>query len=53
VNRKFGWQAAAAELAEVVRIAGPRVALAAIVFLVVFAVPLVARYWAYFSRAGV
>ena len=47
------WQSPATELAELVRTVGPRVALAGIVLMLLFGVPLVAWCWAHFPRVGV
>jgi len=48
----YRWHVAAAELAELVRTAGPRVALVGIAFLVLVALPLVVRYWVFLPRVA-
>ena len=45
MNVKYGWHAAAAELAEGVRIAGPRVATVGVVMVVLVAAPVLLRAW--------
>ena len=46
----YGWHRASAELAELVRTVGPRVALVGTAFLVLVVVPMIMRFWVYFSR---
>lgn len=43
MNRKYGWQAAAAELAEVVRTAGARVAFVGVAMMAMVAAPVLLR----------
>jgi hypothetical protein len=45
VNGKYGWHAAAAELAEAVRTAGPRVTAVGEVMVVLVAAPVLLRAW--------
>jgi hypothetical protein len=47
VNAKYGWHAAAVELAEVVRTAGPRVAVAGIVIGALAAAPVLLRAYVF------
>jgi hypothetical protein len=47
VNRRYRWHAAAVELAEVVRTAGPRVAVAGIVMVAFAAAPAILRAYTF------
>ena len=47
MNRKSGWQAAAAELADVVRTAGPRVASVGLVIMALVAAPVLLRAYVF------
>jgi len=49
----YRWHAAATELAEVVRMAGPRIALAGAVIVALIAAPLILRYWVLLPRFGI
>jgi len=49
----YRWHAAAVEVAQWVRTTGPRIALAGGTIVLLIAVPLLVRYYAYFPRFGV
>ena len=47
MNLKFGWRAAAAELAEVVRTAGPRVAFVGVAMMALATAPVLLRAYVF------
>ena len=47
MNGRYRWHAAAAELAEVVRTAGPRVAVVGVVMVAFVAAPVLLRAWVF------
>ena len=47
MNGRYGWHAAAADVAEVVRTAAPRVAVVAAVTVMLLAVPVLLRLWVF------
>ena len=49
----YRWHAAAVEVAELVRTAGPRIALAGAVIVALIAAQLILRYWVFLPRFGI